>query len=206
MSFRTAFHYRRASVRKHTDISAMQLRVSYLCPSMSALSFTPLCFGLVLCVCFVRVCSGKVSVEFNLPSTRGLPVMLCFSIISKTLPSGLKLQAQYSEERTHWISQLKQAFVVRSTSSGSRTPSIFTAHHGHTTSQLPSASALAELTASGQATSAAAVTPTGLSVQSPSSAGWASRSVGRSASLSIPRVPSVGLPEEAVPSPRRFKY
>jgi hypothetical protein len=69
---------------------------------------------------------GKNASVFSLPAAERVPPTLCFTVASKAYARGLNLQAQFQEERTLWISQLKQAFLQRrvpTTASGSSTPS-----------------------------------------------------------------------------------
>jgi len=70
----------------------------------------------------VDVQLGKTASVFTLPAAEKLAPTLCFTVVSKAYPKGLHLQAHYQEERTLWISQLKQAFLQRRPTSGASTP------------------------------------------------------------------------------------
>ena len=119
----TAFHHGCAAVRKkNTRSGTPSSAYGSKRDALVSLLISAVVLCLRACVLpFSLIFSGKSSAEFNLPSTSSLPASLCFSVLSKAHPTGLRLQTQYAEERSEWIRQLKQAFMkrtVKATASG----------------------------------------------------------------------------------------
>lgn len=56
---------------------------------------------------------GKTSPEFQMTASKRVAASLCFSIMSKAHPTVLRLSAKYADERSHWMSQFKQAFTAQ---------------------------------------------------------------------------------------------